>query len=110
MTFERFAVVVVPFPFSDRAGARRRPALVISHERFNRSHGQLVLAMITTAARGDWPSDTPIADLAAAGLRANSVVRLKLFTIDRTLVAARIGRLSDTDGDAVRAGLQAAVG
>lgn len=109
MTFERFEVVVVPFPFSDRTGTKRRPALVVSHESFNRTHGQLVLAMITTAGRGPWPSDTPITDLAAAGLRADSMVRLKLFTIDRALVAARIGRLSDDDRAAVRTALATAI-
>ena len=109
MTFERFEVVIVPFPFSDRAGTKRRPALVLSHQSFNRSHSQLVLAMITTAARGRWPSDTPIGDLGAAGLKADSVVRLKLFTIERALIAARIGRLSDADRGAVQTGLEAAI-
>ncbi len=109
MTFERFDVVVVPFPFSDRAGAKRRPALVVSHRGFNRSHGQVVLAMITTAARGPWPSDTTITDLAAAGLKAASVVRLKLFTIERTLVTPRIGRISRADRGAVQDGLVAAI-
>ncbi len=41
-------VVIVPFPFSNQPGAKRRPALVLSASSFNR-HGQAVLAMITTA-------------------------------------------------------------
>ena len=30
VTFEAYDVVVVPFPFSDRAASKRRPALVLS--------------------------------------------------------------------------------
>lgn len=43
-------VVVVPFPFSDRDAAKRRPALVCSGAEFNNRAKHLVLAMITTAA------------------------------------------------------------
>ena len=42
---EECDVVVVPFPFVDRAEAQRRPALVLSKKRFNRN-GHTVLAMI----------------------------------------------------------------
>ena len=97
-----FDVVVVPFPFTERAATKRRPALVISNGRFNADHGQVVLAMITSAVDTDWPSDTPIRDLKGAGLRAPSVVRLKVFTLDRRLVLRRIGRLGTKDKKAVR--------
>lgn len=50
MTFERFDVVVVPFPFTDVDAVKRRPALVISNaQTFNRSVGHSAIAMITTA-------------------------------------------------------------
>ena len=52
--------------------------------------------MITSAATADaapWPSDVVIADPAAAGLNAPSVVRLKVFTIDRDLILRRAGSL-----------------
>ena len=102
MTFDAFDVVVVPFPFTERAAAKWRPALVVSGVRFNVDHGQVVLAMITSAVHADWPSDTPIRDLKVAGLRAPSVVRLKVFTLDRRLVLRRIGTLGTKDKKAVR--------
>ena len=106
MTFDAFDVVVVPFPFTERAATKRRPVLVVSGGRFNAGHGQVVLAMITSAAHTDWPSDTPIRGLKGAGLRAPSVVRLKLFTLDRRLVVRRIGRLGTKDRTAVRGALE----
>ena len=97
MTFERFDVVIVPFPFSDRHAAKRRPALVVSDQGFNRTHGHVILAMITTARDSSWPSDTEIINGGAAGLKARSVVRLKLFTLDKDLLARRIGALAEED-------------
>ena len=102
MTFDACDVVVVPFPFTDRAAAKRRPALVVSKSAFNAGHGVVVLAMITSAANSGWPSDIPILDKVSAGLSADSIVRFKLFTLDRELVLRRIGSLIGADRDAVR--------
>ena len=96
-------VVVVPFPFTDRAAAKRRPALVCSSEIFNRQARHLVLAMITTATHTPWPGDVPISDLKSAGLPESSVVRWKLFTLDDTFVLKRAGSLSARDRAACRA-------
>lgn len=100
MTCDIWDVVVVPVPFTDRATTRRRPALVVSARAFNR-HGHSVLAMITSASHQAWPGDTPIRDLTAAGLKAPSLVRLKLFTIDSRCLARRIGALAGADRTAV---------
>jgi len=103
--FEPFDVVVVPFPFTDKVGAKRRPALVVSPSAFNNRHGQLVLAMITTAKQSDWPSDVHIGDWDKAGLTAPCRVRFKLFTLERDLILRRTGALADKDRAAVGAAL-----
>ena len=100
---DRFDVVVVLFPFIDTPGVKPRPALVLSKRAFNSAHGASVLAMITTAARLQWPSDVAISDRAGAGLSSPSVVRMKLFTLENSIIARRIGRLSRADSRAVRA-------
>ena len=69
MTYKAFDVVAVPFPFTDRDASKRRPALVISNERFNKQHKQVVLAMITTTTETSWPSDVSLAKWQAAGLK-----------------------------------------
>ena len=48
MVCDAWQVVVVPFPFTDRATTKRRPAVALSRKRFS-SHGHTVLAMITSA-------------------------------------------------------------
>ena len=102
MTYERFDVVVVPFPFTDRKQVKRRPALIISGADFNRKAAHSVMAMITSAGNAPWPSDIPVSDLGAAGLPAPSVVRMKLFTLDHRLIVAKRGALSGKDRNAVR--------
>ena len=102
MTFERYDVVVVPFPFTDRDATKRRPALVLSvADAFNSPTGQLVLAMITTATQSNWAHDVALTDPSAAGLTASSTVRWKLFTLDERLILRRVGRLSPEDTDRV---------
>jgi mRNA interferase MazF len=92
---EAWDVVVVPFPFTDRAAQKKRPSVVLSRSSFNR-RGFTVMAMITTAETG-WPGDTPIVELKSAGLHTPCIVRLKLFTLDNRLVLRRAGRLGAAD-------------
>ena len=45
MDYDRFDVVIVPFPFTDKAQAKRRPALVVSaNAAFNKKTGHSVMA------------------------------------------------------------------
>ena len=85
MSFERFDVVRVPFPFTDRQSTKHRPALVLSHaEDFNHAAGHLVMAMITSEANPPWPLDQTLGNLVAAGLPAPSKVRFKAIYLGRS--------------------------
>ncbi|GAO34693.1 hypothetical protein SCT_0072 [Sulfuricella sp. T08] len=98
MAYKKYDVVTVPFPFTDSAMQKRRPALVLSdHATFNAKIGHSVMAMITSEKNAPWPLDVRIADLSQAGLPAPSVVRMKLFTLDHRFVVAKVGVLSNAD-------------
>lgn len=102
MRFHRFDVVKVPFPFTDRPVKKFRPALVVSgHEEFNGPVGHSVMSMITSARHSRWPLDVVIEDLAAAGLPAPSMVRMKLFTLDHRLIQSTLGSIGERDRLAV---------
>ena len=105
MRCDRWQVVAVPFPFSERPGAKRRPALVLSNALFNHA-GHTVLAMITTADHAPWPGDTRLEDPQAVGLRVPCLVRLKLFTLDNRLIQKRLGALLPADVAGVEANLE----
>jgi hypothetical protein len=49
VTCNRYDVVVVPFPFTDRLASKRWPALALSTLEFSTEAGHIVLAMITSA-------------------------------------------------------------
>lgn len=111
MSYERFQVVRVPFPFTDRAAVKHRPALVLSDGiSFNRPAGHSVMAMITSAGNPPWPLDVPIDDLSATGLPAASLVRFKLFTLDHRLVRGELGMLAESDRAKVRDALALLLG
>jgi mRNA interferase MazF len=106
VAFDQWAVIVVPFPFTDRSAVRRRPAVVVSRpEELGSLVGQSVLAMITSAAHRGWPLDVPIADLGTAGIPAPSVVRMKLFTLDDRFVQRQVGALAAADAAATATAL-----
>jgi mRNA interferase MazF len=102
---EAWDVVVVPFPFSERPGAKKRPALVLSRPSFNKA-GHTAMAMITTRAHRPWPGDVEIEKLEQAGLPLPCIVRLKLFTLDNRLLMMRIGSLSPADRRRVASALR----
>ena len=98
-------VAVVPFPFSEQPGTKRRPALVLSGRSFNKA-GHTILAMITTKGHAPWPGDVAIEDLEAAGLTQPCKVRLKLFTLDNRLILRHAGIFTESDHQAARQSLE----
>ena len=96
MTCKQWEIVVVPFPFSNQSGTKRRPALVLSDRSFN-IRGHTVLAMVTTSSHRSWPGDVVLSDYKSAGLQIPCIVRLKLFTLDNRLLLKRIGCLAGND-------------
>lgn len=106
MTFNAFDVVIVPFPFTDKATTKRRPALILSDaQAFNLQAGQAVTAMITSAKNSDWPLDIEIQDLNRAGLPSPSIIRMKLFTLDEKLIIRKTGKLASPDQEKATAAL-----
>ncbi|MFO8003945.1 type II toxin-antitoxin system PemK/MazF family toxin [Thioalkalivibrio sp.] len=107
MTYDRFMVVRVPFPFTDRSAVKNRPALVLSDAAaFSATSAHSVMAMITSQGHSPWPLDCSISEPDAAGLPAPSVVRFKLFTLDHRLIRSTLGQLAEADRAAVLRALQ----
>lgn len=94
---ERYAVVVLPFPFTEIPAVKRRPAVVISSSAFNRENGSSLVAMITSSTKKDWPSDVVIEDRQSAGLNVACRVRWRLATVPNDLIAKSIGSLTGMD-------------
>lgn len=90
----------------------RRPALVVSADRFNRSRlATLVVAAVTSNARlSDAPGNVDV-ESSTSGLDKPSVVNVsQLLTIDRRLLESRIGALSTAELRRVDSGLRLSLG
>ena len=105
MICNRYDVVVVPFPFTDKPDTKKRPALVLSNADFNQGN-HTILAMITTKHHPSWPGDSQIRDYKNAGLKVPCLVRFKLFTLDNLMILRKIGHLTHNDANQIRSQLR----
>jgi mRNA interferase MazF len=109
VTFRRWDIISVPFPFIEGHATKRRPALVVSTDVFHRAHGACFGAMITTARhmRDLRADDIEIADLGAAGLQQACVIRVaRLATFEWGDQIRRIGKLHSRERPAIATLLQ----
>ncbi|MFN6561365.1 MAG: type II toxin-antitoxin system PemK/MazF family toxin [Nostoc sp. ChiSLP01] len=84
-------VVIVPFPFSDLTGTKRRPALVIA----NLQGDDLILCQITSRTIGDFYAiRLGNNDFSSGGLTQPSNIRPnRIFTADKQIVLYQAGQI-----------------
>ena len=92
---ERFVkgdVVVVPFPFSDLSGSKRRPALVLTDLRGD----DIMICQITSQQTDDiFAQALRPEDFDSGSLPVDSFVRpLRIFTADKHIVFRKIGHIT----------------
>ena len=92
--YDRGDVVLATLPFSDLTGIKQRPAVVVSAP-----HPSVDLLLLPLASQLDHlqPGEFALADWKAAGLLFPSAVKRGLFTLDKTRINRRFGRLTTTD-------------
>jgi mRNA interferase MazF len=86
-------VVVIPFPFSDLTGSKRRPALVLA----GLNGDDCIVCQITSKNSSD-PLAIPLvaADFSSGRLPVDSFIRPnKIFTADKSLILSTAGHLAD---------------
>lgn len=94
-------MVVVPFPFTDQAQTKKRPAIVLSETQHQSDSKHVTLLMITSGKNSEWSSDYLIEHLKTTGLHTESIVRQKIFTIDERLIIKSIGHIHQKDRDEI---------
>ena len=108
-------VVIVDFPFTDQPARKRRPAVVVQADVYNRLILKTVVAMVTGNLQrlGD-PAhvfvDPGDPDGASSGLRAPSLISCNnLFTLAQEDVVTTLGQLSAPLRQKLDAALKAAL-
>jgi mRNA interferase MazF len=85
-------VVIIPFPFSDLSGSKRRPAFVA----VALAGEDCILCQITSKARDSFAVPLAASDFVSGALPVESHIRpQKLFTADRDIVEAVAGHVPD---------------
>jgi len=92
---ERFVkgdVVVVPFPFSDLSGSKRRPALVLTNLRGD----DIIICQITSQPKDDiFAQALRTEDFVSGSLPVDSfILPLRIFTADKHIVFRKIGKIT----------------
>ncbi|MCL1463486.1 type II toxin-antitoxin system PemK/MazF family toxin [Argonema galeatum] len=95
-------VILLSYPFADAIGSKFRPVLVL----LDTGDNDILVARITTKITQTF-YDVQILELQPAGLLKQSVVRLhKINTVEKRLVARRLGILESSDWARVRDKIQ----
>ncbi len=96
--YNRGDVILVPFPFSDQTVTKKRPAVIVSSDKYNVISQDIVIMAITGQMRGRLGvGEFLIEDWQPAGLLKPSAVKSAISTIEQRLVLKLLGRFSSED-------------
>lgn len=108
--YRRGDIVLVPVDFTDRSGAKLRPAVIISSDDYNSQTPDVLIASITSNLGAvSHPGDYQLTDWQAAGLLKPSLAQTKLTTIASSRIGRKLGALSTSDLAAFNQGLRQAL-
>ena len=97
MSYDKWDIVLVPFPFTDLTTSKKRPALIISPNEYNKNL-DIVIVFITSKLDLEYRAgDYKIQEWEKSNLPKPSMLRMKFATIDKSLVVKKLGRLSEKD-------------
>lgn len=104
-------VVLVPFPFTDQSGAKKRPAVIVSSSSYNANRRDLIIMAITSHVRQPLGfGEAQVADWQAAGLIKPSVLKPVFTTIEQGLIARTMGTLAANDLRTLRETISQVIG
>jgi mRNA interferase MazF len=87
-------IVLIEFPFTNLAGSKRRPALIISNQDFNKSKNVMLLAISTKPGEEFFSVTLRQEDFINGELKKLSFVRLQnLITLEKQLIRETVARL-----------------
>ncbi len=97
MTYKKWEVILVPFPFTNLSANKKRPALIISPDKYNVG-SDVVIAFITSKMDLKFRiGDYIIKEWEKSNFPKPSIIRMKFATIDKTMILKKLGKLSDMD-------------
>lgn len=89
-------LVIVPSPFSDRSGVKRRPVIVLSNERYNEILQDFICVPLSTELRNyDHILRLYLDDIESGNIYEESDIRVdKITSINQKLIIKRVGHVN----------------
>lgn len=107
MTYKKWDIVLIPFPFTDVSTTKKRPGLVISpQEIIEDSHDCVIVFMTSKIDSTKRLGDYLIREWEKSDLPKPTLIRMKFATISTTIIIKKIGRLHQADIDGFNQKLQ----
>ncbi|MEX0661924.1 MAG: type II toxin-antitoxin system PemK/MazF family toxin [Balneolaceae bacterium] len=97
ITYKKWDIILVPFPFTNLKSVKRRPALVISPEKYNAGPDLIIMFITSNLSSFGKPGDHKIVEWNKSGLPKPSMVRMKFATIEKSIIVKTIGKVLKTD-------------
>ncbi|HWG20872.1 MAG TPA: type II toxin-antitoxin system PemK/MazF family toxin [Terracidiphilus sp.] len=104
-------VVLVPFPFTNQAASKQRPAVVVSSRAYNTAKPDVIIMAITSQIRSVASlGEVWIGEWQAANLLKPSAIKPVFATLEQNLIIRTLGALQTQDQSALRAAIAAVLG
>jgi len=111
MPFEFGDVVLAPFPFTNQAAFKQRPAVVVSSRAYNTARPDVVIMPITSQiGSGSGLGEMTISEWQRANLLKPSAIKPLFATLEQRLIIRPLGILQVQDQSALRAAIAAVIG
>ena len=96
-------VILVPFPFPNQTTTKKRPAVVISSEAYNREYPDLIIMAITSKIKNiATVGDVTLTKWQDSGLLKPSMIKPIIATLENKLVLRKLGQLQSPDKEALQ--------
>jgi mRNA interferase MazF len=98
---EKWDVILVPFPFTDLSQSKKRPAVILTDPDCPGLDDVVIGFLTSNLATSLKPSDYNISLYPQAGLPLPTRFKLKLATINRSIIVKRLGSLELIDREGI---------
>ena len=91
-------IVLVPFPFTDQSTTKKRPAVIVSSEPYNRQRPDIIIMAITSqAGSSDHFGEVNVIYWKQAGLLKPSIAKPIFTTVEKGLILKKLGSMGEKD-------------
>lgn len=97
MIYKKWEIILVPFPFTDLTRTKKRPALIISPNEYNKNPDVVITFITSKINRVYQLGDYKIQEWQKASLPKPSMLRMKFATIDKLIIVKKLGALNEYD-------------